>query len=251
MTSRERVLKALSFQEPDRVPLDLGGTIVSGIMAHALDRLRKYLGLELRPVKVYEALQMLGEVEMDVVERLGIDVLPLEPPLQFFGLRRENWKPWKLWDGTEVLVPGQFDVEVDTEGNWLLHTEGDHGKPVEGKMPRDGYYFDMPSAIDYHMDYTPPSLEVVKKENHLSTEELEFLQARAEELIPKRPCPSVAPWKLSEKSESDLESLHLEVVSCSMRFITSSRELRQRTSQWPTILPRPLGYIPSAEKSVW
>ncbi len=27
---------ALNHQEPDRVPLDMGGTIMSGIMAHAL-----------------------------------------------------------------------------------------------------------------------------------------------------------------------------------------------------------------------
>ena len=66
MTSRERVLKALNFEEPDRIPIDLGGTIMSGIMAHVLDRLRKYLGLERRPVKVYEVFQMLGEVEMEI-----------------------------------------------------------------------------------------------------------------------------------------------------------------------------------------
>jgi uroporphyrinogen-III decarboxylase len=82
MTGRQRVLKALNHEEPDRVPLDLGGTIMSGIMAHALDRLRRHLRLELRPVRVYEAFQMLGEVEMDVAERLGIDVLPVEPPVR-------------------------------------------------------------------------------------------------------------------------------------------------------------------------
>jgi uroporphyrinogen-III decarboxylase len=182
MSSRERVLTTLNHQEPDRVPLDMGATIMSGIMAHALDRLRKHLGLSQRPVKVYEVFQMLGEVEMDVVERLGIDVLPVEPPVQFFGLRREKWKPWKLWDGTEVLVPGQFDVEVDAEGNWLLHSEGDPAKPVEGRMPKDGFYFDMASMTDTHLDYEPPPLEEVGKENLITGEELEFLAARAETL---------------------------------------------------------------------
>ncbi len=87
MTSRERLLKTLNFEEPDRVPIDLGGTIMSGIMAHALDRLLGYLGLKGRPVKVYEVFQMLGEVEAEIIERLGIDVLPVEPPVQFFGLQ--------------------------------------------------------------------------------------------------------------------------------------------------------------------
>ena len=68
MSSRERVLKTLNHEEPDRVPLDMGGTIMSGIMAHALDRLRKHLGLEDRPVKVYEVFQMLGEMELDLVD---------------------------------------------------------------------------------------------------------------------------------------------------------------------------------------
>jgi len=182
MTSRERVKKSLNFEEPDRVPTDLGGTIMSGIMAHALDRLRKYLHLEDRPVKVYEVFQMLGEVEMDVVGRLGIDILPVEPLVQFFGLRREDYKPWKLWDGTDVLMPGQFEVEIDSEGNYLIHYEGDINKPVEGRMPKNGYYFDMSSMIETHLDFKPPSLEEIKKENHLSVQELEFLQERAEKL---------------------------------------------------------------------
>ncbi|UCF98917.1 MAG: methyltransferase [Spirochaetaceae bacterium] len=182
MSSRERILKTLNHEEPDRVPLDMGATIMSGIMAHALDRLRKHLGMRNRAVKVYEVYQMLGEVEMDLVDRLGIDVLPVEPLVQFFGLRREKWKPWKLWDGTDVLVPGQFDVEVDGEGNWLLHSEGDPARPVEGKMPKDGFYFDMASALEAHLDFNPPALSEVKKENHLSSEELEFLAARAERL---------------------------------------------------------------------
>jgi hypothetical protein len=180
MSSRERVLAALSFREPDRVPLDLGGSIMSGIMAHPLDRLRRHLGLERRPVRVYELFQMLGEVEMDLVERLGIDVLPVEPPVQFFSLKREGWKPWRLWDGTEVLVPGRFDVEVSPEGDWLLHTEGDPRQPVEGRMPRDGFYFDMPSLTAGHFDYAPPPLGEVRRQYRLLAPELEFLASRAE-----------------------------------------------------------------------
>jgi hypothetical protein len=180
--SRERVLAALSHREPDRVPIDLGSNIMSGIMAHALDRLRRHLGLERRPVRVHEVFQMLGEVEMDVVERLGADILPVEPLVQFFGLRRESWKPWRLWDGTDVLVPGQFDVEIDSEGGWLLHTAGDRANPVEGRMPRDGFYFDMPALTESRPDWRPPSLAEARKEHVLGTEELEFMQARAEHL---------------------------------------------------------------------
>jgi hypothetical protein len=182
MTSRERVLTSLNFGEPDRVPIDLGSNIMSGIMAHALDRLRRHLGLAPRPVKVFELFQMLGEVEMDVVDRLGADILPVEPLVQFFGVRRENWKPWQLWDGTRVLVPGQFDVEVDSGGGWLLHTGGNPANPVEARMPNGGFYFDMPGLTTSVPGWEPPPLAEMRREHSLGSEDLEFLQARAEHL---------------------------------------------------------------------
>ena len=44
MNHRERVLAALCHQEPDRVPLDLGGTMDSTIMGVPYRKLRKHLG---------------------------------------------------------------------------------------------------------------------------------------------------------------------------------------------------------------
>ena len=43
MNRRERALKAINHQEPDRVPIDLGGLDVSGISAIAYKGLRSYL----------------------------------------------------------------------------------------------------------------------------------------------------------------------------------------------------------------
>lgn len=45
MTSRERVMAALNHREPDKVPVDLGGTICSTISATANDRLKKFLNI--------------------------------------------------------------------------------------------------------------------------------------------------------------------------------------------------------------
>ena len=184
--SRERVRTAIEHREPDRVPADLGGSIMTGIMAQPLVRLRQHLGLADRPVKVYELFQMLGEVELDVVETLGIDVLPVEPPKLFFEITRENYKPWTLFDGTEVVVPGQFEVEVDGEGNWLLHEGGRAGKPVVARMPRDGFYFDWTEDLSVHPDYEPPALAEMEKKykQPLPAEHLDFLARRAEQLRP-------------------------------------------------------------------
>ena len=45
MNSRERVSLALQHKEPDRVPLDLGGTTVTGMHISTVYRLRQALGL--------------------------------------------------------------------------------------------------------------------------------------------------------------------------------------------------------------
>lgn len=181
-TSRERVLESLNHKEPDRIPIDLGGTVMSGIMAETLYRLRQELGLEERPVKVYDVFQMLGEVEMDVVDKLHVDVLPVEPPALFFNIRRENYKPWKLFDGTPVLVPGDFNVETDEHGNWFLHDGGDPNAPIVGRMPKNGYYFDDLRVIygKYDIDLNRPSLDNVRQDNLLTDEELEWMAKRAE-----------------------------------------------------------------------
>jgi len=178
-TSRKRVLASVEHKEPDRVPIDLGGTICSGIMAQTLHRLRQRLGLKERKVKVYDVFQMLGEVEIDVVEKLHIDVLPVEPPALFFGIKRENYKPWKLFDGTPVLVPADFNVKIDEEGNWLLHEGGDPEAPVVGKMPKDGYYFDDLTAIWSSSELQYPSLDNLREQYLLTEEEMEFMAKHA------------------------------------------------------------------------
>lgn len=182
VTSRERVLAALNHQEPDRVPLDLGGTFVTSIAATSLDRLRRKLGLEDRPVRVYDAYQMLGEVEMDLVERLRIDCLPVEPPSLAMGLRNEHWKPWRLMDGTEVLVPGGFEVEVTPEDDWLFPPSDASGRRPSVRMPKNGYYFDTIGYGDFHMDWEPPPIEEVRSASttwHITDEDLQYLGARA------------------------------------------------------------------------
>ena len=163
MTSRERVLKALNHEEPDRVPLDLGGTFVTGIAAGALHRLRQHLGLEDRRVKVFDLLQMLGEVEMDLVDRLHLDVLPIERPAVAFGIRNDNWKPWQLFDGTPVLVPGGFNVDTGPEGDWLLRPLNRSDRPPVARMPKDGFYFDAIGYGEWDTEFKPPSLQELRK----------------------------------------------------------------------------------------
>jgi len=142
MNSRERVTAALNHQEPDRVPVDLGGAVVTGLHASALHKLRKALQLEPRPVKVYEPMMMLGLVEDDVREAVGGDVVGLNAPGTLLGYRNEKWKPWTLPDGTEVLMGGGFAHSVDEDGTTHAYPGGNTAAPASAKMPADGLYFD-------------------------------------------------------------------------------------------------------------
>ena len=143
MTSRERLRAALEHREGDRVPVDLGATSVTGMHVVAMDRVRRaVIGDQKHRVKVRDPYQMLGEVDDELRKALGVDVAGALPRMTRFGFENSGWKPMELMDGTEVLVPGRFDVTVDENGDWLMHVEGDRSLPVSGRMPRGGYYFD-------------------------------------------------------------------------------------------------------------
>jgi len=79
MTSRERVLAALDHREPDRVPLDLGATHVTGICAIALSNLRAHLGLPATEPLIVDDVQQVALPEEDIMRRFGVDVRGLFP----------------------------------------------------------------------------------------------------------------------------------------------------------------------------
>jgi hypothetical protein len=144
MTSRQRLLAALNHEEPDRVPIDLGSTAVTGISASALSKLRLALGLDgpCDRVKVVEPYQMLGQVTDDLRDALGIDTVGLGRRATLFGFENKDWKPWELFDGTPVLVPGAFNTQPNPDGSLYMYPQGDRHAPPSGKMPAGGYYFD-------------------------------------------------------------------------------------------------------------
>lgn len=71
MTSRERLLKALNHETPDRVPIDLGGN-QTGIHKIAYTDLIKHLGIH-DDVQIMDAVQQLAEPCEELLERLHVD----------------------------------------------------------------------------------------------------------------------------------------------------------------------------------
>src|SRR5512137_1031339 len=144
INSRERVAVAWNHQEPDRVPLDLGASAVTGMQVSSVYLLRQALRLDPpgAPVKVVEPYQMLGEIAPDLMDALGVDVVGLAGPRGFFGFPNAGWKEWRTFDGTPVLVPRDFNTVPEPDGDILLYPGGDRSVPPSGRMPKDGFYFD-------------------------------------------------------------------------------------------------------------
>jgi hypothetical protein len=142
MTSRERLLASLNHRQPDQVPIDLGATGVTGMHASVVAALRDRYGLEKRPVKVHEPYQMLGLVEEDLAEAMGLDVAGIAAPKTLFGFAARDWKPFRLWDELDLAVPAGFNTTIDRNGDLLIYPEGDMSVAPSGRMPRGGYFFD-------------------------------------------------------------------------------------------------------------
>jgi uroporphyrinogen decarboxylase len=71
MTSRQRVLRALNHQVPDRVPIDLGGS-QSGLHKLAYQALLKHLGIE-DEVSISDGVQQLARPCEELLERFHVD----------------------------------------------------------------------------------------------------------------------------------------------------------------------------------
>ena len=143
MTSRERVLAALEHRETDRVPVDLSGHRSSGISAIAYPKLRKYLGLPDRPIRVYDVVQQLAVVDEDVLDRFGIDTIELG---RGFAQDEQSWQPWTLpacpelaeRDGTACFVPAWTRIEREDK-RWVIRS--DNGR-ILAHMPDGSLYFE-------------------------------------------------------------------------------------------------------------
>ncbi len=139
MNSRTRVERAVNHQPPDRVPIDLSAIRATGINAVVYDALKKRRGIN-TPTKIHDAMQIIAEVEMDMVERLHVDVLPLDAfdlswvdrPADI-GVRRQ------LFCGMDVFFGPGTEIIVEADGGWAMLDK--HGE-VYARMPKDGYYFD-------------------------------------------------------------------------------------------------------------
>lgn len=136
MTPRERVLAAIEHREPDRVPLDLGGTPSSGISAIAYGNLKRHLGLTNGRNRVYDVVQQLAQPEDAVLDRFGVDVLDIG---RTFNADDADWYDFQLPDGQPAQYPRWFHPEPQPDGSFVARLAD--GTDI-AHMPRDGTFFD-------------------------------------------------------------------------------------------------------------
>ncbi len=117
MKPRERVWLALNHREPDRVPIDLGGTICSSIHREAYVALKQYLGMPVEPLRLVDYVQQLPYLDEALLERFGVDFRMVQLPAA-------------TAPDVEIFQEGEYEAFYDRWGSKLR-------KPKKG-----GLYFD-------------------------------------------------------------------------------------------------------------
>jgi uroporphyrinogen decarboxylase len=120
MTSYERVKAAVEHREADKVPFDLGGSVLTGINKKAYVNLRAYLGLPELEVSIVDEMQQLARPDADFLRKIEVDVFCVDP------------------DGPSK--PGL--AKKSTRDGEYLRLNDEWG--IEWRMPVDnGLYYDM------------------------------------------------------------------------------------------------------------
>jgi len=159
-TSRRRVEAALNHQESDRVPYDLGGTILTGIHEQAYRRLRSHLGLPENKVQIEDPIQQLAVVDEDMKRRLHVDVYGINPGKARIASR----PPWS--EASYDKLQDEWGIE------WW--------KPQNG-----GFYYDMRRHPLAGID-TVQELAKYKFPDPLDPGRYEGMAQRADDLMNRR-----------------------------------------------------------------
>jgi uroporphyrinogen decarboxylase len=132
MNPRQRVFAALNHGEPDRVPIDLGGSDASGITAIAYNNLKSYLGLKGGRTRVFDPYQQIVDIEDSVLEAVRSDVRSIM-------IQPRNWAPWNLPDRSKCEIPEKWNPRQREDGFWVVSNV--RGETI-AVMPSFGLYFE-------------------------------------------------------------------------------------------------------------
>ncbi|MCX7044671.1 MAG: hypothetical protein NTX50_04170 [Candidatus Sumerlaeota bacterium] len=160
MTGRERILKAIAFEETDRVAIDLGGMRSTCISCFAYPDLVRALGLPPRRPRVYDTSQMLALPDPDVLDALQGDVVTvaLDGSTDAFA-QPELWRDYDFG--------GRLEAQVRNPLDFKMLEDGTISQPASGsKMPPKAHVFETEHAgqqFNLAGDIPKPDLQEIRK----------------------------------------------------------------------------------------
>lgn len=179
---KELVKKTLNHEDTGNVVVDLGSTAVTGMHVSCVAQLRDYYGLEKRPVKAYEPYQMLGLIEEDLLDAMGVSTIAFPSPTTMFGFKNENWKGFTTPWGQEVLVAEGFKTTKDSNGDLLIYPQSDMNASPSGRMPTSGYFFDSIVRQKPIVESELDPADNLEEFGPISDEDLKYYQEQAKQL---------------------------------------------------------------------
>lgn len=134
MTSGERIIAAINHRQPDKIPVDLGSSTVTGISGIAYNNLKKYLKIE-GSTKIYDVIQQLALVDMSIIDLFGVDALDTNR----VSIENTEWYDVILSDGSKAEFPSWFRPLKAEDGSW--YTSDNEGNVIS-KMSAGATFFD-------------------------------------------------------------------------------------------------------------
>lgn len=180
MTSRERVLQALAFQESDRVPRDLGAMKSTGISAFAYPRLVEALGLPPRRPRVHDTGQMLALPDLDVLDALGCDVVTIDGGVTNAFEEPDKWHDYDF--GGRLPARVQYPHAFREEADGTLVQWG------STRMPPSSYVFNADHSGQplWALDQPLPLLDLKEHRRRLHASRITDEQVRATAELARR-----------------------------------------------------------------
>jgi len=117
MVSRERTKMALDHKEADRVPIDVGGTVVTSIHVDVYKALREYWKMEEKEIRTIDIVQQLATLDEDFLNRIGCDFRPIvgNPPSTSEFKKQDEGDCWTFYDewGAKLKMPKKGGLYFD------------------------------------------------------------------------------------------------------------------------------------------
>jgi uroporphyrinogen decarboxylase len=154
MNSRERIIASINHRQPDKVPVDLAGSTVTGISAIAYNNLKKLLGID-KPTRVFDVVQQLANVDLEIIDIFGVDALDINRVAAESG----DWYEVELADGSKAEYPEWYHPLKLPDGSWQT-TDADG--TVLSRMPAGAPFYDQ-MYYPYENGY-PANFDNLKKD---------------------------------------------------------------------------------------